>query len=300
METTIITKTVAGILALLSKTIRTDGNDTYVCTIAQFWIDLFSKLDESTQISVSKPEDENRLWFILESQKDEVIAKLSLLGVTADVSAKSSFEADQLNPDDFAQSQAEDDFDNEECGIAEDDPNYTDDVLVTSSPSQSGVVSPALQQVEETSLPVQQPVIASIKTIQEVVSAPQPIVAPAKTIQEVAAPAPAPTKTIPNFFTQSQELAAATFHDKLCNSLEKAFQATNMLSVTHFDAVTAQLQTIEQTLIKELADFEIRMNSKLEAICKTSAISANNTDAMSKMFSAYALENNHSQVFVSK
>ena len=308
METT-ITKTIDGILALLSKNILNNSNDANICAIAQKWIDLFNKLDRTTRFTFHQPEDERRLWFILESQKDEIITKLSQLGIVGDTPAETPLDADQTDqlddPDDFAQSQSEDDFNNEERNIAEDDLNNTDNVLVTATPSQSESNLRALQQVEETILPVQQPVLAPIETTQEFVSAPAPIEttqefvsapAPIKTTQEFASVpqhVTAPT-SIPNFFTESQDLAAAAFHDKLCNSLEKAFQATNMLSVTHFDAVTAQMKAIEQIFFKELAEFESRLNMKLEAIHKTSSISANNTDAMSKMFSSYALENNHS------
>ncbi len=223
METKIITKTVTGILALLSKNILNNSDDEKICAIAQNWINHFNKFEGSTQFTFSKPEDENRLWFILESQKEEIITKLAQLGVTADVSENATLDTDQIDADDFAQSQSEnfDEFDNE-------DNVQGNDAFVADIPPQSD--KGALQQVEETIIPVQQPVFASIKSNQEVSSAP----AVDKSIQQAAydptpAPQPSAPATIPNFFTQSQELAAAAFHDKLCNSLEKAFQATNLL-----------------------------------------------------------------------
>lgn len=247
-------------LMILTKTI-TNTEEDKIRAIAQNWINCFSQYDKETVIIYQKPEDENRLWFMFEEQKDSILSQLESHEATnpaVDVDTTPEFEKISENIEEAA------------TVIAE---------TITQAPFPTPTIEEATQPEKQIAIiPAPQTVIKTISPRQH-----------EDTLAESSQP-------FPQFFSAPKKTASA-FNESLCMALESAFKTLNSRSNEQFETIIAKLADIETDFKQELIDIESRMNTKLQTILNICCISANNTEAMTGMFSKQTVISKHTPDF---
>jgi hypothetical protein len=280
METT--SKSVEGILVLFNKSLSHNTAESDVLEIIKNWIRLLNRVDPAVRITFNTIEGENRLWFLFENDKISILSQLEQMSTAGAVQALPVTETNQ------AHNEVQEE---QEMSVT----------AVQLQPEESTALQRAYTDIEnivteplikEPDLPVVEP--ESIK-FSDIVALPQ------KEITDIEK-----TAVMNNLFAQSRDFAASAFHDqqsfqdRLCNAIEKGFSNLSIQSAMHNEAIMERLNVVVTDIKQDIVDSETRVNRKLVAIYKVTAVCANKTEAISAMFDSFKSTSNHSPAYTDK